>query len=256
MHHPARAVAGLLLAIAPLLARAAPCPDPVPLDSFCVKVALPTQNVDGTPLDDASHWNVHWGSTTIAYPFISPKIPWSETEYLVQSGAGTWYVAATATDRQGNRSAFSKEVTKVASGQTVELPSRGTAQVTHRFIPAPRYSCNCPSYRVGVLQAGAQVYVDRQDVIADPGPYAGHEFLSTADADKVTTASPYITVGQPVLLAWDTDISYPPVGSWTDTGNTVSSDAATYRVYRGPGPVESVGFSFPWNDRNLFLIFE
>lgn len=259
MHHPGRAVALAALLLAPVLAWAAPCPDPVPLDSFCVKLTLPARNVDGTPITDGAGVKVYYGSTKGVYPFVVTVKAWQPPTMdvlVTPSQPGSYYVVATAFNTKAEESAYSGEAVFAAPGQTIELPSRGKGMLSSRFIPGPAYQCNCPSYELATLQAGTAVYVDRADTFVDVGPYAGLTFLRTADADKVTTDSPYITVAQPVLLAWDTGISYRPAGTWQDTGTTITSTATTYRVYRGAGPVESVGFSRLWNDRNLFLIFE
>jgi len=77
----------------------------------------PTQNVDGTPLNDLGGYFVYWGIQSRAYSpgegggsvrIDSPRI----TQWEADLAPGPYYFALTAFDKEGNESAYSNEVLK------------------------------------------------------------------------------------------------------------------------------------------------
>ena len=74
----------------------------------------PTQNVDGTPLTDLAGYTVYYGTESAQYPtdFVVDNPTQTSTVFTVlnlPSGAIV-YVAMTASDDDGNESAYSNEV--------------------------------------------------------------------------------------------------------------------------------------------------
>jgi hypothetical protein len=73
---------------------------------------LPTQNVDGSPLDDLDGFRVYWGIQSRIYTgSVSINSP-NTTQWEVTNAPGTYYFALTAFDTDGNESAYSNEVHK------------------------------------------------------------------------------------------------------------------------------------------------
>jgi hypothetical protein len=72
----------------------------------------PTENVDGTTLDDLAGFNLYRGVASRDYgaPVVLPA---AETSYSVELLPGTYYFAMTAFDLDGNESALSNEISKV-----------------------------------------------------------------------------------------------------------------------------------------------
>ena len=75
----------------------------------------PTENVDGTPLEDLAGYRIYHGTASRDYaaPPIAVTDP-SAVSYELTLTSGTHYVAMTAIDAEGNESAFSNEVVKTA----------------------------------------------------------------------------------------------------------------------------------------------
>ena len=75
----------------------------------------PTENVDGTPLTDLAAYRIYYGSGSRSYDdFLDVTDP-TATSYAVDVISGTYYVAMTAIDGDGNESAYSNEVIKTAN---------------------------------------------------------------------------------------------------------------------------------------------
>lgn len=75
----------------------------------------PTENVDGTPLTDLTAYRIYYGSGSRSYDdFLNLPDP-NATSYAVDLVSGTYYVAMTAIDGEGNESAYSNEVIKIAN---------------------------------------------------------------------------------------------------------------------------------------------
>jgi hypothetical protein len=76
----------------------------------------PTQNVDGSPLDDLAGYIVYWGTQSRNYTGVgggsftinSP----STTQWEANLAPGAYYFALKAFDTDGNESAYSNEVLK------------------------------------------------------------------------------------------------------------------------------------------------
>jgi hypothetical protein len=73
----------------------------------------PTENVDGTPLDDLAGFNLYWGAASRTYGVPVALSDPNATSHSIELSAGTYYFAMTALDLDGNESAFSNEVSKV-----------------------------------------------------------------------------------------------------------------------------------------------
>ena len=99
----------------------------------------PTENVDGSPVDDLNGFTIYWGGSAGTYPFSQAVPDPTATTYTlpisnVQSGASL-YVVMTASDQAGNESGYSNEVVFGAFvSEDVVAPSvprglRGTARI-------------------------------------------------------------------------------------------------------------------------------
>jgi len=77
-----------------------------------IRWQAPTENVDGTPLDDLAGFNVYWGNSSRSYT-SSQNLPASAREWEVPLGSGTYYLALTALDSENNESGYSNEVRKI-----------------------------------------------------------------------------------------------------------------------------------------------
>jgi hypothetical protein len=78
----------------------------------------PTENADGTPLDDLAGYRIYYGTASPLDRNTSPSVDAGFTTSYTVSGldAGTYYFAATAYDSLGNESSLSEEVSKVITG--------------------------------------------------------------------------------------------------------------------------------------------
>jgi hypothetical protein len=72
----------------------------------------PTENVDGTRLTDLASFKIYVGDTSRAYTDVIEVPDPSSTSHELELVSGTWYVAMTACDADGNESAYSNEVEK------------------------------------------------------------------------------------------------------------------------------------------------
>lgn len=70
----------------------------------------PTENVDGTPLTDLAGYRIHYGPASRSYTGDAPVANPSATSTTISLPSGTYYVAMTAFDAQGNESAYSNEI--------------------------------------------------------------------------------------------------------------------------------------------------
>jgi hypothetical protein len=73
----------------------------------------PTQNEDGTPLNDLAGYVIYWGTTSRDYIDYEPINSVTTTEWEVTAPPGSYYFAMTAVDADGNESGYSNEVFKV-----------------------------------------------------------------------------------------------------------------------------------------------
>jgi len=116
----------------------------------------PSENVDGSALTDLALVRVYYGDTTRMYTQI---VEFPETEpgaqrcqTVVPAEPGSYFVAATALDAQGNESAYSNEVIK-AEVRTEPLPPVIflTSQVAYTVVKQPDRFVLVP---IGTVPAG------------------------------------------------------------------------------------------------------
>jgi hypothetical protein len=70
-----------------------------------VCLTMPTQNVDGSAIDDLGGFRLHLGQTSRNYGYVSDPVietaPGIDVCYALNMAPGTYYVAATAFDTEG-----------------------------------------------------------------------------------------------------------------------------------------------------------
>jgi len=77
-----------------------------------IRWQAPTQNEDGTPLDDLDGYVVYWGTQSRDYTSsFTIDLP-STTEWEADIAPGSYYFALTAFDADGNESSYSNELRK------------------------------------------------------------------------------------------------------------------------------------------------
>jgi hypothetical protein len=74
----------------------------------------PSENVDGTPLTDLSGFRIYYGEDSRAYSQTLTVDDAAAVSHTLALSTGSYYVAMTAIDGDGNESAFSNEVLKTA----------------------------------------------------------------------------------------------------------------------------------------------
>ncbi|MGE0624801.1 MAG: hypothetical protein AB7I04_17455 [Pseudomonadales bacterium] len=72
----------------------------------------PTENVDGTTLNDLAGYRIYYGTESRAYGNMVDVPSAGATSHTLNLASGDYYVAMTALDAQGNESAYSNEVLK------------------------------------------------------------------------------------------------------------------------------------------------
>ena len=104
---------------------------PILLMAFQVCWQAPTENVDGTPVSGIREYDLYYGTASGAYT-RQLRVGANSTCINVRAAAGVYYVAMTATDLDGDQSAYSNEVRKTESrlsgpsgGSVLQGPSRG-----------------------------------------------------------------------------------------------------------------------------------
>lgn len=84
----------------------------IALGSATLSWVPPTQNTDGSALNDLDAYTVHWGRQSGSYS-SSVELDAGLTRYVVDNlGAGTWYFATRACNSSGTCSNFSNEASK------------------------------------------------------------------------------------------------------------------------------------------------
>ena len=79
-------------------------------NSLTLEWTAPTQNEDGSDLDDLSGYRIYYGRHSLDYT-RSIRVPATVTTTVVGSlGSGTYYLCITAFDYLGNESTYSNEV--------------------------------------------------------------------------------------------------------------------------------------------------
>lgn len=74
----------------------------------------PTQNVDGSPLTDLAGYRLYVGLSRGAYGTPSALLDAGASSHELDLETGTYYLAMTAVDADGNESAFSNEIERTA----------------------------------------------------------------------------------------------------------------------------------------------
>jgi hypothetical protein len=86
--------------------------DAISLGSVTINWTAPTQNEDGSTLEDLDKYRIYWGTSSGNYP-KSVTIDAGTTTYIVEGlAAGTYVFVATAINNAGVESAYSGETTK------------------------------------------------------------------------------------------------------------------------------------------------
>jgi len=83
----------------------------------------PTENIDGTPVDEPLTIQIRYGNESGNYLWVNDG-PSQPTCRNLRVAPGVYYIVATATDRQGDVSAFSNEVMKTET--RLDGPSGGS----------------------------------------------------------------------------------------------------------------------------------
>jgi hypothetical protein len=73
----------------------------------------PVENVDGSPIAALSNYRIHYGERSGQYSHVQ-QAAGTATSHLLQVPSGTYYIAMTAIDGEGNESGYSNEVVKQA----------------------------------------------------------------------------------------------------------------------------------------------
>lgn len=121
----------LLLLLLPLTAAAQQAPLFEITGTTTLRWQAPTQNVDGTPLEDLCCYKIYWGEQSRNYTQELDVPDGTSTNRsfsfpLNSEGQTNWYFAMTALDDDGNESAYSNEILKIV-----------TVTVTDNRPPAP-----------------------------------------------------------------------------------------------------------------------
>ena len=78
-----------------------------------VNWVAPTENVDGTPLTDLASYRIYYGLFSRSYTDQVAVNNSAATSFSVAVPGGTYYVAMTAIDGEGNESGYSNEIQRV-----------------------------------------------------------------------------------------------------------------------------------------------
>ncbi|MEZ5550623.1 MAG: hypothetical protein R3E82_07035 [Pseudomonadales bacterium] len=80
--------------------------------SLALNWQAPTQNVDGSPLTDLAGYRIYYGQVSRNYTGDSAVNNPSASSATIALPSGTYYVAMTALDADGNESAYSNEIVR------------------------------------------------------------------------------------------------------------------------------------------------
>ena len=114
---------GIMLLAAPAFAQEAGSGD----HRLNLNFQAPTENVDGTTLTDLAGYVVYWGTSsrnyTATYEITLRELNDQERGFAsIRVAPGTYYVAMTAVDAEGNESAYSNEVQRETVEMSTEAP--------------------------------------------------------------------------------------------------------------------------------------
>ena len=146
--------------------------------------------------------------------------------------------ACTGALRLRRRRGLSTHRRTVAAGTTCgRLPPPAAPQGT---VALTITSTAPASYQWDELGVGKTAHIDLAEAFtAVPGKYKGLKFLRTANADRFLSAASAIAFQTnkdvAVLVAYDAQAAATRplwLADWTDTGDTLTTSAAAYRLYR------------------------
>ena len=130
----------------------------LPAEAFEVCWHNPSENIDGTALTDLVAVRVYYGDTARMYTQtvdFAETVPGAQVCHVViPAEPGSYFVAATAIDRDGNESQYSNEVIK-AEIRTEPLPPVIflTSHVAYTVVKQPDRFVLVP---IGTVPAGTQ----------------------------------------------------------------------------------------------------
>lgn len=89
----------------------------------------PTQNVDGTTLEDLAGYNIYWGVVSRDYAYVWNVPTPGTTQYVLQNlpEGQQFYIAMTAYNTVGEESAYSNEIVRTVP---ITPPGRGRLGAT------------------------------------------------------------------------------------------------------------------------------
>ncbi|NKB99792.1 MAG: hypothetical protein GKR90_15030 [Pseudomonadales bacterium] len=84
-----------------------------PIGSLTVSWQAPTENVDGTPVSALTSYRIHYGTSSGQYDSVA-QVEGAVSSHTLSLPVGTYYIAMTVTDAEGDESGLSNEVTLTA----------------------------------------------------------------------------------------------------------------------------------------------
>jgi hypothetical protein len=83
------------------------------LGSLQISWQAPTENVDGTPVDGIATYRIHYGDFSRNYDVII-DVAGNQSNHVLELPVGSYYIAMTAVDIDGEESALSQEIVRQA----------------------------------------------------------------------------------------------------------------------------------------------
>ncbi len=83
------------------------------LGSLQISWQAPTENVDGTPVDGIDTYRIHYGGFSRSYDEIV-EVGGNQSSHVLELPVGSYYIAMTAVDVDGEESALSQEIVRQA----------------------------------------------------------------------------------------------------------------------------------------------
>ena len=83
------------------------------LGSLQISWQAPTENVDGTPVDGIATYRIHYGDFSRNYDVII-DVAGNQRNHVLELPVGSYYIAMTAVDIDGEESALSQEIVRQA----------------------------------------------------------------------------------------------------------------------------------------------
>ncbi|MEL7449962.1 MAG: Ig-like domain-containing protein, partial [Pseudomonadota bacterium] len=168
-----------------------------------------------------------------------------------QAGAGPREIVL-ATSTLNRSQSYTLTVSNVTDQATTPNWIMPGSQVAFEFLPSLAGDNVVPeAYAWGRLSAGEPAYIDRAYFYTNvPASYAGLDYLLTANNDKGGVGDAFVTFDLPepatLYVAHDVRATAVPawLGSWTATGDTITTDDTTFDVFAreySAGPVSLGG---------------